>query len=38
MYLRDSKKSVTYAIPFHDCAEALLIVNITNNFISAIFM
>jgi len=33
MYLRDSKKSVEYAIPLHDYAEAL-----TNNFISAIFV
>jgi hypothetical protein len=38
MYLRDVKKRVEYAIPSHDRAEALLIVNITNNFICAIFM
>ena len=29
MYLRDSKKRVEYAIAFHECADALSILNIT---------
>ena len=38
MCLAESRKNVEYAIPFHDCVEALLIVKLSNNFISAIFM